>query len=136
MPKIEGRCLCGDVRFAAEPEAIQGMSCYCKDCQRATGSSCATFVVVPEPALEVHGEPSDFTTDGDSGRWVKRSFCGRCGSQLWSRVETMPGAVFVKIGVMDDNSDCAPGTCIWTQSKPAWAELPEGLPSFEKNPGG
>ena len=135
MTEINGGCLCGAVRFVARPDEIRAMSCYCKDCQRATGSACATFTSVPEAALEVQGSPTSYTVSGESGRDVTRFFCADCGSQLWSQVAIMPGAVFLKIGVMDDPSACTPQACIWTDSKPSWAELPDGVPSFGRNPG-
>jgi hypothetical protein len=70
--------------------------CHCRDCQRCTGSGFATFVVVPEAAFELSGEPRGFTVTGESGGSVTRSFCPSCGSQLYSQVTIMPGFFFVK----------------------------------------
>lgn len=136
MTKIEGGCLCGAVTYRAEIERVAAMSCYCKDCQRATGSACATFVMVPRSDFAEEGAPKSFTKKGDSGRDVTRYFCADCGSQLYSEVETMPGAVFVKVGTLADADELAPRTHIWTASRPAWVELPEGVACFDKNPGG
>ena len=128
---ITGACLCGDVRFEAELEEIRGMNCFCKDCQRATGSTCATFVVVPDAGMKVEGSPQSYTTTADSGGTVTRFFCGHCGSQLWSQVAAMPGATFVKVGVMDDCSACEPQVNIWTASKASWLALDPKKPSFD-----
>ena len=133
--KIEGGCLCGAIKYQAELEQTQVMSCHCKDCQCTTGSTCATFVGVPESAMTLEGEPRSYTKKGESGNGVTRSFCGNCGSQLYSTVEAIPGVRFVKIGTLEDNDDLVPGAHIWTASKPSWVELPEGATTFEKQPG-
>lgn len=135
MTKIEGGCLCGAVRFKAEVAEPSVMSCYCKDCQHATGSSCATFVAVPETAFELEGDPRSYTTQGEeSGKDVTRYFCAHCGSQLYSAVEIVPGLFFVKLGTLTDCDELVPRAHIWTRSKPAWVELPAGVPAFEKSP--
>ena len=131
---ISGGCLCGAVRYRAELEQPQVMSCYCKDCQGATGSTCATFVAVPLTQMESEGEPKSYTKKGESGRDVTRFFCGDCGSQLYSTVEVMPGVAFVKVGTLEDADELAPRVALWTQSKSAWVALPEGAAAFEQNP--
>ena len=88
--------------FRTRSAVVSAAHCHCRDCQRATGSAFATFCIVPEAAFSVEGEPSSWHVEGESGRGVDRSFCGTCGSQLYSQVEVMPGLFFVKTGVMDD----------------------------------
>jgi hypothetical protein len=92
----QGGCLRGAVRFALDRSAVVGANhCHCRDCQRATGSAFASFCMVPEPAFELsRGEPRAFTVQGESGGDVSRSFCGECGSQLYSTVAVMPGFYF------------------------------------------
>lgn len=136
MTKLKGHCLCGAVRIEAELDRPQTMSCYCADCQRCTGSACATFVAVPIPAMTLEGETKSFTKKSDEERDVTRHFCPECGSQLFSEVVLMPGMRFVKIGVLESNSEFAPGVAIWTDSKPSWAEVGEVAATFPRNPGG
>jgi hypothetical protein len=40
--------------------------------------------------------------DTTSGKTVHRSFCGDCGSALWSNPDSVPGRSVVKVGVLDD----------------------------------
>jgi hypothetical protein len=131
---LEGGCLCGAVRYRADVEQARAMNCYCRDCQRATGSACASFVAVPDPSLARSGPLRAYRKPGDSGRWVERFFCGDCGSQLWSAVESMPGVLFVKLGTLDDTSGIAPSANIWAQSRGAWAPFDPALPAFDRNP--
>lgn len=132
--QLRGHCLCGAVSFELEVDEPRVMNCYCKDCQRATGSACATFVFVSENRLNVKGSPASFTTTGDSGRTVDRFFCASCGSQLWATVEAMPGMVFVKIGVLEDSTGLKPQSSLWTASAANWAPLDDSIPSFPRSP--
>ena len=131
---ISGGCLCGSVKYSAELESAQTMACYCKDCQKATGSPAATFVAVPQPVFELEGAPASYTKPGDSGKEVTRFFCGDCGSQLYSSVQVMPGVFFVKLGTLDDANALEPQVHIWTRSRASWCRLPEGAPAFDTNP--
>ncbi|MGA0841158.1 MAG: GFA family protein [Pseudomonadales bacterium] len=55
-----------------------------------------------------------YTDRGDSGKAVWRHFCGRCGSPITSRVESMPGVVIVKAGTLDDFKDVKPAVEVYT----------------------
>lgn len=129
-----GGCLCGAVRYRAQVENPTSMSCYCRDCQRATGGTCATFFGVPIAAFETTGPARSYAKAGGSGREVKRFFCGECGSQLFSVVELVPGMAWVKTGTLDDPNVVAPQLNIWTRSRSPWAPIDPRLPAFETGP--
>ncbi len=131
---IKGGCLCGAVTYDADVPQAQSMSCYCRDCQCATGSTCATFVTVPDDAWNQEGEASSYTSNGESGGEVTRWFCGTCGAQLWATVASFPGARFVKVGTLEDANAFKPAVHIWTERRASWVELPEGALAFAKNP--
>lgn len=130
-----GSCLCGAVRFRFDRTAILSSNhCHCRDCQRATGSAFATFCVVPEAAFQLErGRPKSFEVEADSGGRVTRSFCGECGSQLYSTVTVMPGFVFVKAGSLDDASWMKPEADIWVSSAQPWSP-PLTAVTHEGNP--
>lgn len=132
--KYEGGCLCGAVRFHAEADEPMTMHCYCKHCQRSTGSAFATIIAVPADRFEASGPTKSFRVAGESGGHVERFFCSECGSQLYSQAEVMAGAVFLKAGALDDASAIQPQMAIWTASRAPWAELSADIPCAEKNP--
>lgn len=118
-----GRCLCGAVGFRFDRGSVVASNhCHCRDCQRATGSAFATFCIVPEAAFALEtGQPRSFSVKGESGGDVTRSFCGACGSQLYSTVSVMPGLYFVKAGVLDDASWMEPASAFWGSSAQPWS---------------
>ena len=136
--KQTGGCHCGAVRFELNRSGVvSAHHCHCRDCQRSTGSSMATFVAVPDPHFKMlQGEVKGHTVTGESGGQVTRSFCPQCGSPVYSEVTIMPGVKFVKAGVLDDSSWVSPVSSFWTSSAQPWGHVDTSIPGFEKNPAG
>jgi hypothetical protein len=135
MSKIEGGCLCGQVRYTSTEEPVMTAVCHCKSCQRETGSSYSVLVAVSEASLSVTGDSlSKFQTTGDSGKPTHRHFCNQCGSPLFSTSEVVPDMAFVKAGTLDDTSWFEPQMHIWCSEKQSWIEIDPKLAQAEKNP--
>ena len=134
--RVTGGCQCGAVTFAFDRSAVVSAAhCHCRDCQRATGSAFATFCFVPAASFTLEGEPKGHRVEGASGQGVVRSFCGECGSQLFSEVDVMPGIYFVKAGALDDASWLEPASSYWASSAQPWARPDPSIPAHEENPG-
>jgi hypothetical protein len=110
-------------------------NCHCRDCQYASGGGFSTVVLVPAPALQVKGEPSEYTVDTDSGSTVTRQFCGTCGTPVVSVLNGMPAMLVVKGGTLDDPSWLQIASNMWTDSAQPWAHIDAELPRHAKNPG-
>src|SRR6266849_6434872 len=48
MQKIQGRCLCGAVRYRSDVAPLLTAICNCKNCQRQTGTAFSILVAVPK----------------------------------------------------------------------------------------
>ena len=136
MSGMLGGCACGAVRYEIEGAPMGVGVCYCRDCQYATGGPPTYVALVPRPAFKLtKGEPRRFTSKADSGKDVTRVFCADCGTPLYSDPEDGP-MLPVKVGGLDDPSGLTPGLAIYTASAQPWHLRHEGIPSFEKMPGG
>ena len=72
--KIVGGCMCGAVRYESATDAVMQASCYCRDCQRSTGSAFAPVLLVPKEAFKLtKGELKHYEVTGDSGNKVSRA---------------------------------------------------------------
>lgn len=60
---FSGGCACGAVRYEAGASVLM-MNCHCRDCQRASGSGYAPFVVVPKASFEFSGELQFYESAG------------------------------------------------------------------------
>ena len=105
MEKIQGRCLCGAIRYRSASEPIRTVACDCSHCQKQDGPAIAMWVGVLGKTLRVQGLiPSVYEDSRASGSVVLRSFCSECGSSLFSESYADPTMIFVKAATLDDNS--------------------------------
>lgn len=131
---FQGGCRCGAVRYEVSAEPFAVMNCHCRDCQYASGGGFTTAVVVPKPAFKLtKGTPKRHTVKGDSGKDIARSFCGDCGSPLFSEPPDAPIWV-VKAGSLDDPSWLKMSGALYTNSAQPWAHIDASLMAFEKMP--
>ena len=119
--KIEGKCLCGKVRFTMEAESEGGM-CHCKMCRRWGGGL---------PYAGAHGtvliESEETLRWWKSSPWGERGFCGECGSSLFWR---SPGndKWVVSIGALEDESSLKLSRHIYIDEKSSFYNLSDEAP--------
>jgi hypothetical protein len=89
--QIEGRCLCGAVRFIANGEPAEVSWCHCQSCRRHTGTPASAFVAFRHDAYAVTGGE---ITKFNSSPGRLRGFCARCGSTMTCEGEGLPEIQF------------------------------------------
>jgi hypothetical protein len=134
MPRYQGGCLCGAVRYTSEAEPIFSGACHCRDCQRFTGSAFAVVVAVPRDSLQVEGSTTCFTCTGDSGQPIHRMFCPVCGSGLYDVAEVMPQAAMLAVGTLDDPAQVEPSVHVYCVRAQPWVAFPDGAVRFDRMP--
>lgn len=143
----KGSCNCGAITLTVPSDAFPSHSiiCHCIGCRASGGSLWVTcfrrirtlantishrfsidITIAPEKVTISSGQTKVYQTKGSSGKFVKRHFCGDCGScvyssesmlysgcrltvihfhrPIFSDLENNPGVLFVKGGVF-----CASG---------------------------
>lgn len=121
-----GRCLCGAVSFELTGDLIATAVCHCDHCQRQSGGAFSVNLVAHESQLTLSGELTTYGDTGDDGGdtvYVRRRFCGRCGSPIVSELALSEGIVAVKAGALDDRSDVRPMAEVWCVDRQPWVEL-------------
>jgi hypothetical protein len=132
---LTGGCACGAIRYECSGTPMFSANCYCRDCQRSSGTAFSSLLIVPKTALKLlRGEPRYHEVTADSGKKLSRGFCQTCGSPLFSQPEVMPEAIGIKAASLDDPNQFTPGMSIYVSSAPAWAPAVEQLPKFPKMP--
>lgn len=128
-----GGCLCGAVRYEAQPDLSTAYYCHCRDCQIGSGSAFSVSVIAPESSFRVvKWETSTYTKTADSGTDIDRVFCPKCGTPVWWISDNYPGQVILTISGLDDPEAFTPVREIWTKSIVSWSRIPEGIGKFRK----
>jgi len=129
MPKIQGSCLCGNIRYSSEAEPEMTVVCHCEHCQRQTGTAFSILVGIPSDSLQFENDESlaEFLDQGETGGAVHRKFCRNCGSPIVSLVESVPDVSFIKAGTLDDKSWLEPTMHLWCDTAQPWVDIDDAV---------
>jgi hypothetical protein len=134
--KYKGGCQCGNIRYeiVGTPKAL--VVCHCTDCQRQSGSAFGMTLPVNEADFRLtKGEVKTYASTSAAGRGKLGAFCPDCGTRIYHKPEWRKGTVSVKPGTLDDTSWLNPEMHLWTNSKQSWVTIPEGVKTFDRQPG-
>ena len=134
MEPLRGRCLCGDVRYAASAPTGRMWHCHCRACAKTSGVGFGTWIEATEVSWESRGRPRVHVA---SSADLRRSFCGSCGSVL--PAERRDGsAALLPAGGLDTVYDLRPGWHEYVAQRapwlPAMADLPCHPASHDEQP--
>ena len=133
---MTGGCLCGQVRYETDAAPAWTALCYCRDCQRASGSGHMPVMGVRRGAMRISGETRGYTVTAANGRPTTRYFCPTCGSLIFGGLDTTPDdTMSVYVGTLDDPSGFKPSVAIFTGSRMPWDCAIDGVREFEGAPG-
>ncbi len=129
---IAGGCLCGAVRYEIAADAPLGVrQCWCRVCQYLGAGSGTVNAIFARDAVTVSGSLTDYVSRADSGSVMRRRFCAKCGTPIFSEAEPRPHQIIVRVGTLDEPSMARPAGIIWTKSAPSWACFDPDLPQAE-----
>ena len=132
---MSGGCLCGQVRYETDATPAWTAICYCRDCQRASGSGYMPVMGVRRADMRITGETRAYVTPAVRGPST-RHFCPTCGSLIFGGVEGPPDETMsVYVGTLDDPSAWSPKIAIFTRSRMPWDCAVAGATEFEAMPG-
>jgi hypothetical protein len=108
MPR-SGSCLCGAVKFSAEPmPSLQ--ACHCHMCRKWSGGP---FMAVVCKDGSFEGPVATYASSGHADR----GFCSTCGTHLFFHAKAA-GIHAVPIGLLDDQSGLPFRAEIYVDSQP------------------
>lgn len=133
-PTIKGRCLCGAVTFELSQPPVATRACWCRDCQYLCSGNASHSVFFRSDALSVTGTVAEYVSPSDAGNSIRRRFCPRCGTPLFSDALGEPDYLVVRLGALDDRELGKPASTIWTGSAPTWAWVDPHSPQHRGQP--
>jgi hypothetical protein len=131
---LEGRCICGLVRYRVRGQPAVPLVCHCRYCQCRLGTAFAAVAFYKDEAIEsVEGFLTEYVHRSDeSGRLLRSQFCPRCGTNVTIRAERLPGLTGISVGTLDQPDRIKIKRHIWTRSKMPWVTVPEGVEALPK----
>jgi hypothetical protein len=130
-----GGCLCGTIRYEAQPDVSSAYYCHCRDCQIGSGSAFHVAVLVPQSSFRVlAGKTATYAKTADSGNNIERVFCPNCGTPLWWNGDGFPDVVVLALSSLDNPEAITPSRELWTDSSVSWCRIREGLEKFRGRP--
>ncbi|HTU15423.1 MAG TPA: GFA family protein [Solirubrobacterales bacterium] len=129
--RLTGGCMCGAVKFELDAPLFGAAFCWCKRCQRRTGTAFSTTALTRPGSFNItEGAELIGTHEPGDGGWNK-SFCTRCGSQIHTTNADDPDLVAVRMGAFDEDPGVRPGLHQFVSYAPSWYAVPDdGLPRF------
>lgn len=125
-----GSCLCGGVQFRIEGELEPIQVCHCSQCRKAQGAPFATNTPVSTAAFHLVSG-AELLTSFESSPGKERVFCGKCGSPIYSKKDTIPGVFRIRAGLINEPLSAKPVAHFYTGSKANWWPINDGLPQYE-----
>jgi hypothetical protein len=132
--ELAGGCLCGAIRYRIVGTPVFVGQCYCKDCQKATGTGHTTVLGVPENQLFVAGTPAVYASQGGSGGEVRRHFCPVCAGRLYTSADSSEPIRMVQAGSLDAPNAVTPTVAIYVKDALSWDRIDPALTKFEHLP--
>ncbi|GGB18230.1 GFA family protein [Agarivorans gilvus] len=127
----QGSCLCGQVHYSVSGEFDSFYLCYCRHCQKDSGSAHAANLFSSQAKLTwLSGEALVRTYQLPNSRHVK-SFCQHCGSALPAQLE---GLLQVPAGSLDSELILRPRAKIFMASAAKWRKELKEVPSYQQLP--
>lgn len=127
-----GGCACGAIRYQVKGSPVVSTVCHCRFCQKRLAGAFSVLASFKVGAVEVtQGELSEVEHHSDeSGRWLRMSFCPKCGTTVSHTAEVRPGMRTIAGGTFDDPNWFSINRHIWVQSKLPWVIIPEGIDTY------
>jgi hypothetical protein len=105
-------------------------NCHCRDCQQASGSAYAAFVVMPKAAVQVRGELRYHKVVGQSGKAIERGICPSCGSPVMVKLERLPDVLAFRAGSLHDPATFQPKADVFISSAQSWDHMDPKLQKY------
>ncbi|WP_207063517.1 GFA family protein [Motiliproteus sp. SC1-56] len=126
---LKGSCLCGGVRYEYEGALGPIAMCHCSQCRRAQGSAYGTNSAIQAAEFRIVSGQA-LVKEYESRPGKKRAFCGECGSPLYSRLDSKPELLRLRIGTLETPIDIKPSYHIYASSAAEWYEFKDDLPRY------
>jgi hypothetical protein len=128
---MRGSCWCGGVRFEVAEPFITLSFCHCTSCKRISGGVGTANGRARTDWIDVK-EGRELLTTYQPEEGSGKTFCSRCGSNLFGGGWPESEHTSVRLSSIDEGLEQKPEAHIYVRSVALWETLPDdGLPRYE-----
>ncbi|WED29414.1 GFA family protein [Vibrio sp. DW001] len=113
-------CSCNLVTIRCMGEPIRTAICHCFECQKRTGSVFGVQARYLTENTVLDGEIVSYSRIADSGNQVTYDFCPRCGTTMRLKLNAVPDATIVPLGLFKEQDFTSPSFSVYEQRKRGW----------------
>ena len=133
--KLNGSCLCGNIKYQYSGDLGPVTMCHCSQCRKTSGTAFATNSPVDKEHFKILSG-KEYLKEYESSPGKYRAFCSICGSPVYSRRQSLPDKLRIRLGSLDTEIDERPSFHIFVSSKADWDSITDDLPQYpEIEPG-
>ena len=123
---MQGRCLCGSVKFEIDLPVTACVTCHCESCRRQCSAPMTAYVGVKDGNWRWL---SDIPASYASSPGVERCCCANCGTPLTLRSQKRSDTLHFCVASLERPQDFAPTLHVAFEEKLPWLHLNDGLPT-------
>ena len=134
LPRLDGGCLCGQVRYQITGARRNIINCHCQNCRRTHGHFSAYTSVDKQDLLLTRQQGLKWYHDQSPDTY--RGFCGECGASLFGDAKDGNNKMAVSAGTLDAVHGLKTIGHIYMSEAGDYYEISDGLPQFERSNAG
>ncbi|RTZ18325.1 GFA family protein [Vibrio aquaticus] len=133
---VEGACQCGQVSYKLNKPPIAVFACHCIECQKLSTAPFSVTAIVRTEDIDIDGELKEWGRLAESGNKNVAKFCPDCGNRVYhyNPDELSTLKLKLKASSEEDHSVFEPQAHVWVSEKQDWYQVPEGVPTYDKQP--
>jgi hypothetical protein len=129
---VAGSCLCGGVRFEVAEPFVKTTYCHCASCKKISGGAGTVNGRARSDWIRIL-EGIDLLVTYQPGEGSAKTFCSRCGSNLFGGGWPESEQCSVRLAAIDTPFDRKPEAHIFVRSVAPWETLPDdGAPRYDE----
>ena len=133
LDMLTASCLCNGVSIEVSGKLGPVVYCHCSRCQKASGTAFAANASVRRKYW-TYRSGAELVREFESSEGVFRAFCSACGSPVYSRRNSEPETLRLRLGIVDGDPGRRSIAHFWVGSKAHWFEISDSLPQYEFGP--
>jgi hypothetical protein len=129
LPRLDGGCLCGQVRYQITGPRRDIINCHCQNCRRTHGHVAAYTSVHKKDLLLIRQQSLKWYHDRSPDTY--RGFCRECGASLFWDARDGNNKMAVSAGTLDTGHGLKTIGHVYVSEAGDYYEISDDLPQFE-----